>query len=109
MSCLLNDVLLFTGGMQCRSFREEVFLRSFLLPVRPIADKLELTSMQQGQASEGEDLPLLQSEDELAAPQEHSDHQQTAPNEPLVQTVDGQHMQPADAQRLSKQSEPDCP
>ena len=59
--------------------------------------------MQQSQASEGEDLPLLQSED---APQEHLDHQQPASNEPLVQTVDGQHMQPADAQRLSKQSEP---
>ena len=62
--------------------------------------------MQQSQASEGEDLPLLQSEDELAAPQEHSDHQQSEPNELLVQTVDGQHMQPADAQRLSRQSEP---
>ena len=62
--------------------------------------------MQQSQALEGEDLPLLQSGDELAAPQEHSDHQQPASNEPLVQTVDGQHMQSADAQRLSKQSEP---
>ncbi len=62
--------------------------------------------MQQSQASEREDLPLLQSEDELAAPQEHSEHQQPASDEPLVQTVDGLHMQPAEAQRLSMQSEP---
>ena len=84
------------------------FSCSFFVPVRCLAhsDKLELASMQQSQASDGEDLPLLQSEDELAAPQEHTNHQQPASNESLVQTVDGQHMQPADAQRLSKQSEP---